>query len=230
MFKVIPLACLAVLIAAMAALLPSNNGVIGETSALAESSPAPDDDSSPEASPAPDDDTADLFEFSGTANGTSPPLVLRADSRYQFAFVALNNAPAGNPIAIRKVGITLPNASYGLNATSLDAPTAKHPDRGSWTVYFDDSTATVTWVFQGAMSSAQVGDIDEGESLTFSLTATTDAAGTDGFAWKLTGDDAAGACSSGTFWFNTAEPSPDDESPVPCGCVQPASNEYGCGC
>ncbi len=219
MFKTVSLACFAALIVATAALVPSSNLVIGGNYAYADSSLPTDDDTSPaDSSPAPDDDASPYFALSGTANGFSPPIVLAAYSRYEFAFEAFNNAPAGNSIAIKKVDISLPNTNYALNTATLAAPAAKHPDRGSWQVNFVAASATITWEFQGAISSVEFGDIESGESLVFPFTATTDAGATDGFAWRLTGDDAAGTDAYGVFYFTEPEPPPDDDAATVTGC------------
>jgi hypothetical protein len=180
-----------------------------------------------DASPAADDDaSAEPFSLTGTANGTSPPVVLQASTVYAFAFDVFNTG--GGTEAIKQVDITLPNASYSVDQTKLKAPAAKHADRGAWTVTYASDTATITWLFQGTVSSAELGDIEQGEDLVFPFSATTDAAATDGFTWTLTGD-AGTVVGPDVFYFNNSQPSPDDdESPVP----HPGSNSSsgGCGC
>jgi len=187
-----------------------------------------DDDATPaddDASPPADDDSTDIFGLTGTAGGAYP-VMLKANTQYDFAFDVFNKN--GGTIAIKKVDISLPSKTYKVDGT-VAAPKALHPTLGTWKADYAEATATITWEFQGMVSSAEVGDIKEGETLTFSFVATTDAAGTDGFAWTLTGDDAAATFVSGVWDFSGGEISPtdDDESPVP----HPGSNNNsGCGC
>jgi hypothetical protein len=175
-----------------------------------------------------DDDVADPFTLTGTANGNAPPLTLEANTAYEFAFDVFN--ASGGAVAIKKVDITLPSVAYVLDTANLHAPDALHPDNGSWAVDFDDISYTITWEFSGVVSSVEVGDIKEGEMLTFSFMATTDADATDGFAWVLTGDDQATTMVSDTFYFGDDDETPPDDDTSPTGDDDDDDDSGGCGC
>ena len=171
---------------------------------------------------------AEPFSLTGTANGASPPVVLQASTMYAFAFDVFNTG--GGTEAIKQLDITLPNASYAVEEATLRAPTALHPDRGAWTVTYATDTATLTWLFQGTVSSAELGDIDQGQDLVSPFRATTDAAATDGFAWTLTGD-AGTVVGPDVFYFNSSYndddigPDDDDDSSP---CAHPCTSESQC--
>jgi len=187
-----------------------------------------DDDSSP---------ASDPFTMTATAGGEFP-VTLKASTKYNFAFEAFNKTGASN--AIYRVDVTLPSPNYAVDSGSLVAPTALHTAIGSWSVQFVQSTSTITWEFRGMVSSVEVGDIEEGQDLSFPFTATTDAKATDGFPWVLTGDLAGSAPVTGTITFaaavdDDASPTDDDESPTDDDEASPTptssnGSSSGCGC
>lgn len=172
----------------------------------------------------------DPFGLSGYANGDSPPVVLQDNTAYEFAFDVFNFT--GGEVSIQRFDITLPNAEYTLDEAALEAPQALHEDM-LWQVDYHATSYTVTWesICTGTSNSAEVGDIREGEILQFRFTATTDSnttkAATDGFLWKLTGDDNETVV-SGLLEFgegstdddddNTTEDDDDDNENANCGC------------
>lgn len=176
---------------------------------------------------AQDDDATEVFGLTGTANGESS-VALVAGTDYEFAFDVFNTS--GGDVAIKKVDITLPNTNYVMGTYA--APDAIHSDM-EWTVEFDETTGTISWESSGtgAMSSAEIGDIAEGDMLTFSFMATTDDAATDGFAWLLTGDDAGATFVSGVWYFGGTDDDvtpPDDDT---VGDDDDDDNDSGgCGC
>lgn len=156
----------------------------------------------------------DPFGLTGYADGNMPPLVLDNNTEYTFAFDVFNQS--GGDVAIQIVEITLPSDGYTLDEGDLEAPEALHPSEHEWDVDYDDDNYTIKWESSGAghNSTADLGDIREGEMLQFSFVATTDSnkAATDGFAWTLTGDDNGETESSGFFEFGEAAPDDDDDS------------------
>jgi hypothetical protein len=134
----------------------------------------------------PDDDSLDPFSLTATANGESPPVELQANTKYTFAFEVFNID--GGTESIKELEIALPSPEYALDGGTLTPPAAIHPQRGAWSVAYVSEIATIFWVFKGANSAMDLGDIEQGEELTFPFTAFTDPADTDGFVWTLTGD------------------------------------------
>jgi hypothetical protein len=180
-----------------------------------------------------DDDSApaDPFHLEGLANGEYP-VVLEAEMQYEFAFDVFNDA--GGDVKIKNVAITLPNTSYAMDdfEAEMDGVTEDY----TWKAVYDEETATITWEAFGATSSVEMGDIAEGEMLTFSFLATTDADATDGFAWTITGDNDGDTSATDVFFFG-GEPGDDDDT-VPTdddddtvdGDDDDDDDSGGCGC
>lgn len=169
------------------------------------------------------------FGLTGTAGGASA-VTLQPDTAYEFAFEVSNTA--GGDVAIKKVDITLPNTSYVLG--DYAAPDALHPEDVEWGVEFDEDSGMISWETSGvgAMSSAEIGDIREGEMLSFSFMATTDADASDGFTWTLTGDDNGATMVSGIYTFEGGDDddvTPDDDDTGDNG-DDDDDDSGGCGC
>jgi len=154
----------------------------------------------------------DPFGLVGYADGDSPPLTLHNDTEYEFAFNVFNQS--GGEVAIRVVRITLPSNQYILDVHDLAAPEALHAVCTWWVDYQEDSY-TIIWESGGSgyYSTAEIGDIREGEMLSFTFRATTDnnKAATDGFPWTLTGDDGGATEVSDVFEFGPGSDDDDDD-------------------
>lgn len=153
----------------------------------------------------------DVFGLTGKAGGEYP-VVLENNTEYEFAFEVFNTN--GGDVAIQKVEISLPNTNYALDSSALVAPEALHSGN-VWTVDWVSDSATIAWESMGGKgSSAEVGDIREGEVLTFTFTATTDSAkaASDGFPWTLTGDDNGATVVSDVWTFAGGDGDDDDTS------------------
>jgi len=179
-----------------------------------------------------DDDTTegDPFSLTGTANGEYP-VVLASETEYEFAFEVFNEG--GGEVAIKNVAITLPTTSYAIGAYE-ETFDGVH-DGYFWQAAFDEDTATISWEAFGATSSVEMGDIQEGDMLTFSFFATTDTEPNDGFSWVLTGDDAGATVVNG-IWFFGEVADDDDTGPEPGdddtddGDDDDDDDSGGCGC
>ena len=162
----------------------------------------------------------DAFHLEGSADGDYP-VDLAPTTEYEFAFEVFNDA--GGDVAIKTVSITLPTTSYVLG--DYDEMIEGVRDGFQWQGTFDEDTATLEWATFGPGSSAELGDIQEGDMLTFAFFATTDEEATDGFAWVLTGDDNGATTASGVLWFSGDDgpidgddDDDDDDDDSGCGC------------
>ena len=176
------------------------------------------------------DDDADPFSLTGTANGEYP-LVLAPDTEYEFAFDVFNDS--GSSVAIHKVDITLPTTDYVMGDYDFPPIDADGDEVGGWQdAVFEGGT--ISWEAFGATSSAEMGDIVEGDMLTFKFMATTDTdengAATDGFAWVLTGNDAGATFVSGVFYFSGVPPTPGDDDNDDVDSDDDDDDSGGCGC
>ena len=172
----------------------------------------------------------DPFGLTGYADGQGPPLVLDNNTTYEFAFDVFNQS--GGDVNIKMVEISLPTAGYELDEVALEAPGALHPEN-EWDVSYDEGDFTITWESSGAghNSTADIGDIREGEMLQFSFVATTDSnkAATDGFPYVLTGDDSGETVVQGLFEFGQA-PADDDDDTGDEDDDDDDNDSGGCGC
>jgi len=154
---------------------------------------AADDDSAPA-----DDDSGTTF-MDSTLDFTSPQAI-EASTEYEFIFDVTNKAM---PLKadqekqewIKKVDLAMPTADYAVNQDALVAPDPLHGDASEgdyridhWDVLFNPDTNAITWTAFGVATSVEYGDIREGDVLSFTFKATTDAIPTDGFAWTPYGD------------------------------------------
>lgn len=172
----------------------------------------------------------DVFGLTGYADDQARPLTLDNNTEYTFAFDVFNQS--GDDVAIQVVQISLPSAGYELDEANLEAPEALHPEN-EWDVDYDSASYTITWESSGAghNSTADLGDIREGEMLQFSFVATTDSnkAASDGFAYTLTGDDNGETEVSGLFEFG-ATPDDDDDTSGDDDDDNDDNDSGGCGC
>ena len=160
------------------------------------------------------------FHVEGAADNQFP-IDLAPNTEYEFAFDVFNDA--GGDVAVKEVSITLPSTSYTLGDYDMDLPGLG--DEFTWEGEFDEDTATLNWVAIGPTSSAEMGDIREGEMLTFSFIAMTDTDASDGFSWVLRGDDGGATTLSGVFFFSGEDDDidgddddDDDDDDGGCGC------------
>ena len=147
------------------------------------------------------------------------PEALDAEAMYEFIFEVTNNAVAEREKAdwIKQVDLMMPSQEYVVDENELTAPNPLYGDTDDvteidrWEVSFDSNTSTITWQCFGVVTSAEYGDIREGDTLSFSFVATTDVnedgIATDGFNWILYSDE--GNMVSGTSYIG--EDSLDDD-------------------
>lgn len=191
-----------------------------------------------------DDDTAgdDDDFFASTVEFTSPE-ALDPDQEYQFFFEVTNNAvlnPDEKGDWINQVDLSMPSSDYVVNEGELEAPEPLHGDTGDeteiekWEVSFDPNTVTITWQAFGVVTSADYGDIREGDVLTFNFVATTDSIPTGtlesgvGFNWVLYSDE--GNMVNGTAYIGEdIVDDDDDDDTTPSGDDDDDSGG-GCGC
>ena len=136
-----------------------------------------------------DDDDSDNF-YDSTVIITDPTEIVPLTT-YIFSITVVHGAPAGSPRMdwIYQVDLSMPSQNYVVDEMSLDAPDPLHPtETDSWEVQFEPSTSTITWQSFSLVTSANNGDIRDGEMLGFQFVATTDDAPSDGFSWSLSGD------------------------------------------
>ncbi|MDP8225259.1 MAG: hypothetical protein P9L99_18000 [Candidatus Lernaella stagnicola] len=150
---------------------------------------------------------ADVFNVvGGSANGQFP-VALQPGTEYEFAFDVFNES--GDSVSIIDVMITLPTTSYEVGAYN-DITSGLH-NNFYWEAWYDADTATMSWHSFNAVSSAEMGDLQEGDVFTFSFYAVTDEAGTDGFSWLLLGDDNGATQTAGVFVFGGVIDDDDDD-------------------
>jgi len=182
---------------------------------------AADDDAADDDATA-DDDSAG-FENS-SLHFTSPDNML-AEVTYKFD-LTVNNASmyvegeGKTGEWIYQFDLSMPSKEFQVDESQLTAPDPPlhgSPAEGEyqilrWESNFDSSSATITWQCFGVVTSANYGDIREGEALSFQFVATTDSGDgqepTDGFPWKLYGD--LGSIVEGVAWIN--DPNQDDDT------------------
>ena len=162
----------------------------------------------------------DVFHLEGTANGDSPPVTLAPETEYEFAFDVFNDA--GGDVAIKAVAITLPTIAYVIGDFTETFP-GIHDDF-EWEAEYDEDTGTMLWEAFGSASSAEMGDIAEGDMLTFKFFATTDESGSDNFSWMITGDDNGATTAAGVFSFSGEVDDDDDDDD------EDDDDDGGCGC
>ncbi|MDP8225262.1 MAG: hypothetical protein P9L99_18015 [Candidatus Lernaella stagnicola] len=175
----------------------------------------------------------DVFGLTGTANGEFPA-TLAPDTEYSFAFDVFNSG--GGDEAIKEVAITLPSMAYAIGEYLDEIPGVNTPEY-VWQANFDEETSTMYWLATGATSSATTGDIGEGDMLTFSFYATTDADATDGFTYKLYGD-AAKTVVEGIWFFGETgdddavddDAADDDDTADVDDDEDDDDDDGGCGC
>lgn len=155
-------------------------------------------------------------DFSDSMLTFDAPDSLEPSVQYQFEFTVYNNATAESDW-IYKIGLTLPSKDYDVDIDAVAPPNPLHPLANDyWDVGFNPSNATITWEIYGVTTSGPVGDIREGEQLSFSFVATADAKATDGFFWSLFGDQ--GNVAQGTAVIGSAaddDDDADDDTPEP---------------
>ena len=196
--------------------------------AFAQDDDATDDDVADD--DAADDDAVEepVFHVEATAGGDYP-VVLAADTEYEFAFDVFNDA--GGDVAIKYVAITLPTTNYQIG--DYDEEIEGSTDGFTWAANeFDEDSATISWAAFGPTSSVEMGDIQEGDMLTFTFFATTDTEGTDGFNWVLTGDEADDPTMVAGIWSfgGTGDDDDDDDDTTPDEGDDDDDDSGGCGC
>lgn len=119
------------------------------------------------------------------------PDELLPNTSYRFDFTVYNMASVAKDKRadwIEKVSLTLPTIDYVIDESEMIVPTPLHPETTDyWDVTFNPTNVSITWQIYGVNSDSP-GDIREDEDLMFSFVATTDDSGTDGFFWRLFGD------------------------------------------
>lgn len=158
-----------------------------------------------------DDDDDDIYT-SGVEFLT--PSDLQPSTQYNFSFMAVNGAAPSyySREWIYQVDLVLPSDDYVLDETNLTAPNPLHPaDVQKWEVEFDYNNTMISWMtVAGHVSSGEVGDIRESESLMFEFVATTDSEATDGFFWWLTTDQ--GTVINGISYIGDGPLADDDDN------------------
>jgi hypothetical protein len=182
-----------------------------------------------------DDDDCDSY-FDSTLEFTQPPDI-DPETQYQFVFTVTNAAKPGTEKCdwIQQVDLTMPSADYAVD--KIDEPNPLHQETENWESYFDANTATITWSSYYVNPRAMMlGDIREGESLSFSFTATTDSQEDGTFIWLLTGDE--GNSVAGESWFDDdddviGDDDDDDDAVAPADDDQDDDGDDdggNCGC
>jgi len=142
--------------------------------------------------------------FDGSEVLIDAPNNLTPNTTYDFTFTVYNNATAPDGEWIHQVSMTMPSQDYIVDEVYILAPNPLHPDVVDyWETGFNPSNVTITWLVSGVVTETIIGDIREGEQLSFTFRATTDMDTTDGFFWKLHGDK--GGVIGGMAWVGDAD-------------------------
>jgi len=143
------------------------------------------------------DDKEDATFEDSYVEFTSPES-LEPDTTYLFSFTVFNaEESVCDPKCewIYKVSLIMPSTDYDVNVSELDAPDPMHGDISEgqykierWEAQYNINSSTISWQCFGAVTTANYGDIREGEVLDFEFIVTTDEQATDGFMWTLYDD------------------------------------------
>ena len=192
------------------------------------------DDDDDDAADDDDDDTS--FEDSYAA--PDAPDSMEANTPYDFEFTVYNAAtfnPDEKGEWIYAVDLTMPSENYSVDETNLAGPSPLHGSVSEgeyqilgWEANFDPTSTTITWQAFGVVTSANYGDIREGEMLSFQFSATTDDVPTDGFHWVLRGD--MGTDVEGDFYINELPDDDDDDDDDDTSGDDDDDSGGGCGC
>ena len=188
----------------------------------------PDDDDD-----AVDDDDDDGGTFYDSDIEITNPLALEADSQFEFTINVTNATTLGEEKGdwIYQVDLTMASQDYVVSEEDLSAPAPLYGATGDdteidrWEASFDVNTATITWQAFGVVTTVNIGDIREGDFLSFQFVATTDSVPSDGFMWVLYSDE--GNVVSGTAYVGE-EPDIDDDDDTAGGGDD--DDDSGCGC
>jgi len=185
-----------------------------------------------------DDDSGDDDDFMASTLVFDAPTALEAETPYDFEFTVTNGATFNGDTDekgewIFGVDLSMPSSDYVVDESDLKGPTPLHGTVSegdyqilSWDASFDPTSTTITWQCFGVVTSANYGDIREGEMLSFQFSATTDAAATDGFHWVLHGD--LGTDVEGDAYINGGDDDNDDNDDSSKGDDDDSGG--GCGC
>jgi hypothetical protein len=210
-------------------------GLIFALSASAFAQVDDDDDDDNDTMGDDDDATGDDF-FSSTVVFTEPA-VLDPEAELLFEINVTNNAQVGADKGdwVNQVDLTMPSTAYLVDEETLAGPAPLHGATGDdteidkWEASFDPTTATITWATLTVVSSANYGDIREGESLAFEFTATTDADASDGFDWVLYSDE--GPIVTGTAYVEAqGDDDTGDDDDTAGDDDDDDDDDSGCGC
>ena len=178
-----------------------------------------DDDATDDDDAVDDDDDDSETTFEDSYLEFDAPTALEPDLEYEFSFTVFNTAQPVKGMKgewINAVELTMPSIDYMVNEEALTEPDPIHGSVGEgdyqilgWETNFDPSAAVISWQCFGVVTSANYGDIREGEMLSFNFVATTDADATDGFHWVLTGD--MGTQVEGDAFIQQDTPDDDDD-------------------
>lgn len=160
-----------------------------------------------------DDDDNDNDDFMDSFIIITDPTEITPLTTYIFSLTVVHGAPAASPRLdwINQVDLSMPSMNYVVDTMSLDAPSPLHPtETDRWEVQFDPGTSKITWQSFSLVTSANYGDIRDGEMLGFQFVATTDDSPTDGFAWSLHGD--LGGLVQGTAYIESGDDDDDDDT------------------
>jgi hypothetical protein len=203
---------------------------------------ADDDDDDDDDTAGDDDDSGDDDGFFASTVEFTSPDALDPNEEYEFIFEVTNNAlldPDQKGDWINQVDLSMPSGDYVVDENELTAPVPLYGDTGDeteiekWEVSFDPNTVTITWQAFGVVTSANYGDIREGDVLPFQFVATTDSTPTGtlesgiGFNWVLYSDE--GNTVSGTAYIGDEGPADDDDDDTDSGDDDDDSGG-GCGC
>jgi hypothetical protein len=198
-----------------------------------------DDDNDDNDDATDDDDMGGTFEDSYLAFDS--PTEIEGDTEYEFNLTVYNAATFEEKGKqgewIYAIDLAMPSVDYVVSTDTLAGPDPIHGSTGDefeitgWEANFDPSLATISWQCFGVVTSANYGDIREGDLLQFQFMATTDTDATDGFPWVIHGD--MGTDVEGKAYIGE-EPVDDDDDDDDDDTDTPRSDDDddggGCGC
>jgi hypothetical protein len=199
-----------------------------------------DDDMADDDDAADDDDTGG--DFTDSYLEFDSPTSLEPDSEYEFNLTVYNAATFEEKGKqgewIYAIDLTMPSVDYVVDTETLVGPDPIHGNTGDefeitgWEANFDPTSATISWQCFGVVTSANYGDIREGDLLQFQFMATTDAEATDGFPWVLHGD--LGTDVDGVAFIGEEPDDDDDDDDTDDDDMGGRSDDDddggGCGC
>ncbi|MCB1153153.1 hypothetical protein KDL45_05845 [bacterium] len=175
-----------------------------------------------------DDDNGSDFDAALEFNA---PTALDPDFSYQFTFSVTNNsAPSASERNwIYLVEVFMPSLDYKISSGIFE-PESSHG--GAWdAMSLEDESGVpgIQWIHTAMTStSGAIGDIEEGDFLTFSFEATTDSQATDGFEWRLLSDNDDSVV-TGTSYIGEGDDDDDDDTEPVGDDDDDDDDDGGCG-